>query len=63
VKLLEVTCRCGYTARGSENEVIRLIQAHGRSDHAMDLTPAEIRAVWRVVEDDLADDPLGQGVR
>jgi predicted small metal-binding protein len=51
VKLMEVTCRCGYTARGSESEVIRTIQAHAKTDHATDLTPDDIRAVWRVVED------------
>jgi hypothetical protein len=48
---MEVTCRCGYSARGSEQEVIRIVQAHGKAEHNLDLTPAEVRAVWRVVED------------
>jgi hypothetical protein len=55
VRLIEVTCRCGFTTRGSERDVIRTIQSHAKSDHAIDLTPAEIRAVWRIVEDDLVD--------
>jgi hypothetical protein len=50
--LMEVTCRCGYTTRGSKPEVIANIQAHGREEHGLDLTPEEIRAVWRVVRAD-----------
>lgn len=50
--LMEVTCRCGYTTRGSKPEVIANIQAHGKNEHGLELTPGEIRAVWRVVKDD-----------
>ncbi len=49
--LMEVTCRCGWSTRGSKTEVIRTIQAHARSAHNLDVTPREIRAIWRVVED------------
>jgi len=31
--LLEVTCMCGFQARGTEDEVVDQIQAHGLADH------------------------------
>lgn len=31
--LLEVTCMCGFVARGTEDEVVDQIQAHGLADH------------------------------
>jgi hypothetical protein len=49
--LMEVTCRCGWITRGSKAEVIRNIQAHGKSEHQLDVTPAQVRAIWRIVED------------
>ena len=52
--LMEVTCRCGWTTRGPKSEVITNIQAHGKSEHGLEVTPDEIRAVWRVVRDDEA---------
>ncbi|MDQ6774112.1 MAG: DUF1059 domain-containing protein [Candidatus Dormibacteraeota bacterium] len=47
--LMEVTCRCGWSTRGSEAEVISGIQVHAKADHNLILTPADVRAVWRVV--------------
>jgi hypothetical protein len=32
--------------------VISKIQAHGRSEHQQEITPAQVRAIWRVVEGD-----------
>jgi predicted small metal-binding protein len=52
--LMEVTCRCGWSTRGSKSEVIANIQAHARTDHNVELTPKDVRARWRVVEDDSA---------
>jgi Protein of unknown function (DUF1059) len=49
---MEVTCRCGWTTRGSKSEVIASIQAHGKAEHGLDVTPDEVRAVWRVLKDD-----------
>jgi predicted small metal-binding protein len=49
--LMEVTCRCGWTLRGSEDEVIAGLQAHARTEHARELSADEVRAVWRVVDD------------
>ena len=60
MKLMEVTCRCGWITRGSEREVIQNIQAHGKAAHALDVRPAEIRKVWRLVEDDGASGRPGQ---
>jgi len=31
--LFEVTCMCGFQARGNEDEVVDQIQAHGAVDH------------------------------
>jgi hypothetical protein len=49
--LMEVTCRCGWVTRGSKAEVIAAIQAHGRAEHQLEVTPEEVRAVWRVVDE------------
>jgi hypothetical protein len=48
---MEVTCRCGYVMRGSKSAIIRMVQEHGRSAHQLEVTPAEVRAIWRIVED------------
>lgn len=47
---MEVTCRCGWVTRGSKSAIIAQVQAHGRTAHQQELTPAEVRAVWRVVD-------------
>jgi predicted small metal-binding protein len=48
--LMEVTCRCGWAARGSEREVIADLQRHAKTDHDVDLTPDDVRKRWRVVD-------------
>jgi predicted small metal-binding protein len=48
---MEVTCRCGWSVRGSEAAVISGIQAHAKADHNVELTPADVRARWRVVDE------------
>lgn len=55
--LMEVTCRCGWSTRGSEGEVIANIQDHARADHDLELTAADVKAMWRVVEDEGPDPP------
>jgi predicted small metal-binding protein len=52
--LVEVTCRCGWRCRGTEDEVIELVQAHGRTAHGIETTSDEVRAIWRVVGGDAA---------
>ena len=49
--LMEVTCRCGWTLQGSEDEVIAGLQEHARSAHDRELSVDEVRAVWREVDD------------
>ena len=48
--LMEVTCRCGWTIRGSESEVIAGLQEHARSTHDRELSADEVRAVWQTVD-------------
>lgn len=43
--LLEVTCMCGFQARGSEDEVVDQIQAHGAADHGSVSTREQILAM------------------
>ena len=52
--LMEVTCRCGWTCRGTEGEVIEQVQAHGRATHGVETTPDEVRAIWRPVDEQAA---------
>jgi predicted small metal-binding protein len=47
---MEVTCRCGWVTRGTRQEVISSVQAHGRTAHQQEITPAQVRAIWRTVE-------------
>lgn len=51
---MEVTCRCGWTTRGTKTQVVANVQAHGRSAHQTELTSAEVRAIWRAVPDSAA---------
>ena len=48
--LMEVTCRCGWVTRGSRTAIIASVQEHGRTAHQQELTPADVRAVWRSVD-------------
>jgi predicted small metal-binding protein len=36
--LKQVTCECGWTAKGTEDELVPLIQQHGRDVHGMEVT-------------------------
>jgi predicted small metal-binding protein len=38
----EVTCICGWRCRGTEDEVVVQVQAHGRDAHGIDSTREEI---------------------
>jgi hypothetical protein len=58
--LMEVTCRCGWSTRGSESAVIAGIQGHAKTEHDLRLSAADVRAVWRVVaEGPPIDEPEG----
>lgn len=43
--LLEVTCMCGFQARGSEDDVVDQIQVHGAADHGSASTREQILAM------------------
>ena len=47
--LMEVTCRCGWSTRGSEAEVIANITTHARAEHDLKMTPDDVRRIWRRV--------------
>ena len=58
--LMQVTCRCGWSVRGSEADVIRRITAHAKAEHDLDMTPADVRAIWKTVDEGPADSPGGE---
>ncbi|HYJ60264.1 MAG TPA: DUF1059 domain-containing protein [Actinomycetota bacterium] len=43
--LKEVTCMCGWQCRGTEDEVIAQVQAHGVEVHGVAATREEILAL------------------
>jgi len=43
--LKEVTCMCGWRCRGTEEEVITQVQAHGVEAHGVAATREEILAL------------------
>lgn len=43
--LKEVTCMCGWQARGTEDEVVAAIQRHGEDVHGRRPSRAEILAL------------------
>jgi predicted small metal-binding protein len=51
----EVSCDCGWSFRGSEEEVVTATIDHGRSVHQVELTGEQAREGARPVE------PAGQG--
>jgi hypothetical protein len=36
--------------RGTRQEVIASVREHGRTAHQMEITPEQVRAIWRTVE-------------
>jgi predicted small metal-binding protein len=47
---LEITCDCGWSFRGQEDEVVEATIAHGQSVHQIELTREQARAAARPVE-------------
>ena len=43
--LYEVTCMCGFQARGAEDDIVDQIQAHGAADHGSVSTREQIMAM------------------
>jgi predicted small metal-binding protein len=50
---LRVSCDCGWTARGPEDELVRRIQEHAREVHGLDVTPEQALAQARPIEPEL----------
>lgn len=40
-----ITCACGWTVDGEEDDVVRAAQDHGRRLHNMDVTPEQAMAM------------------
>ena len=41
----EVTCICGWRIRGTEDEIVDQVIAHGRDAHGVESTRAEVLAL------------------
>jgi len=41
----EVTCVCGWRIRGTEDEIVDQVIAHGRDAHGVESTRAEVLAL------------------
>lgn len=41
----EVTCLCGWRVRGTPDEIVGQVQAHGREAHGIDSTREEVLAL------------------
>ena len=46
----EAQCECGFYARGTEEDLIVVVQAHGKSKHGIDVTREQVIAQLRPVE-------------
>ncbi len=45
----QVICECGFTARGTEEELIPVVQRHGKEVHGMDVTLEQVLAQLKPV--------------
>jgi predicted small metal-binding protein len=48
--LKHVTCDCGWTAKGTEDELVPLIQEHGRDVHGLEVTREQAVAQMKPVD-------------
>ncbi len=46
----EVTCECGWSAKGTQEELVPKIQQHGREVHNMDVTAEQAIAQLKPVQ-------------
>jgi predicted small metal-binding protein len=44
---LVVRCECGFEARGPEDELVPMVQRHGRDAHNMEVTRDQVLAMAR----------------
>ena len=40
-----VRCECGFEAQGTDEQLVPVVQQHGRELHNMDVTPEQVRAM------------------
>lgn len=52
--MIEVTCMCGFMARGTEDQVVDAIKSHGVSDHGQESSREAILEQAVPVESDPA---------
>jgi predicted small metal-binding protein len=48
--LKQVTCECGWTAKGTEDELVPLIQQHGRDVHGLEVTREQAVAQMKPID-------------
>jgi predicted small metal-binding protein len=48
--LKQVACECGWTANGAEDELVPLIQEHGRDVHGLEVTREQAVAQMKPVD-------------
>jgi predicted small metal-binding protein len=46
----EVQCECGFYARGTQADLIPVVQAHGKAKHGLDVTAEQAIAQMRPYE-------------
>jgi predicted small metal-binding protein len=51
-----IVCDCGWTAQGTEDELVTAAQAHGREAHDLVPTREQVLAVATPVTDDDSDE-------
>lgn len=49
--MMQLTCACGWEARGEEDELVVAAQEHGRRMHNMDISREEALAMAAPVPD------------
>ena len=49
---LVARCDCGWTARGTDDELVPLIQQHAREVHGVEVTPEQALAQARPAVDE-----------
>jgi len=46
----EVQCECGFYARGTEEDLVPVVQAHAKSKHGIEVTAEQALAQMRPYE-------------
>jgi Protein of unknown function (DUF1059) len=57
--LKRIVCDCGWSATGSDDELIAAAQQHGRDAHDLVPTPAQVLAAAAPIDEGDAESPAG----